>query len=186
VRRGVVDWPAIVEQHGPMVWRTVYRLVSNRQDAEDCYQETFVAAWMAARREPIRAWPGLLRRLATARALDRLRQRMRRGKGRAGGAELEAIAGGNNGPSQTAEAGELAQRLRMALSQLPRGQAEVFCLRFLEEMSYEEIGRATGLAAGHVGVLLHRARGKLKKLLDDGEAKQRSGQERAAREVSRE
>jgi RNA polymerase sigma-70 factor (ECF subfamily) len=182
----VVDWPAIVEVYGPMVWRTVYRLVSNRQDAEDCYQETFVAAWAAARREPIRAWPGLLRRLATARALDRLRQRMRRGKGPAGGAELEAIAGANGGPVQEVEARELAQRLRMALSQLAGGQAEVFCLRFLEGMSYEEIGRVLGREAGHVGVLLHRARERLKELLGEGEAKRGSGQGHKAREVCRE
>ena len=71
------DWDAIVAEHGPLVWRTVYRLVGNHADASDCFQETFLSAISAARRERVENWGGFLQRIATARALDRLRRRVR-------------------------------------------------------------------------------------------------------------
>ena len=39
-----VDWPDIIRQHGPIVWKTAYRLVGNAEHADDCYQETFADA----------------------------------------------------------------------------------------------------------------------------------------------
>jgi outer membrane lipoprotein-sorting protein len=71
----MTDWTEIVRQHGPVVWRTAYRLLNHDADAANCFQRTFVAALELSRREPIVHWPALLRRLATVRALDCLRQR---------------------------------------------------------------------------------------------------------------
>src|SRR3954451_4123863 len=71
------DWPAIVREYGPVVWRTAYRLLGRDADAADCFQDAFVSAMHVAGREPVRDWPGLLQRLPTARALDLLRRRMR-------------------------------------------------------------------------------------------------------------
>ncbi len=74
----MVNWPAIVEQHGPYVWRTAFRLLSDREEASDCYQETFLKAVEYSNKQEIANWPGLLKRIATSRALDRLRRRYRR------------------------------------------------------------------------------------------------------------
>lgn len=52
----MTDWTAKVEEHGPHVWRVVCRLLRNRADAEECFQETFLAAWEVARREEIGNW----------------------------------------------------------------------------------------------------------------------------------
>ena len=52
-----------------------------------------------------------------------------------------------------------------ALANLPEQQAEVFCLRVFNEMSYREIARQTGIHPSTVSVLLHRARLKLRELL---------------------
>ena len=68
-------------------------------------------------------------------------------------------------PGQEAEASELAERLRAALAQLPPEQANVFCLSCLDQLSYREIGGRLGLTTSAVGVLLHRARGRLRELL---------------------
>jgi DNA-directed RNA polymerase specialized sigma24 family protein len=40
-------------------------------------------------------------------------------------------------------------------------------LRYEAEMSYDEIGRAVGLAPGHVGVAIHRAKLRLRSALAD-------------------
>jgi len=65
------DWQAIVRDHGPAVWQTAYRLLANHSDAADCFQESFLAAFEIASREPVRNVAGLLVRLATTRAIDR-------------------------------------------------------------------------------------------------------------------
>jgi RNA polymerase sigma-70 factor, ECF subfamily len=68
-------------------------------------------------------------------------------------------------PTQGAEASELADRLRAALPHLSQDQAAVFCLSSLENLSYQEIGERLGMTANAVGVVLHRARHRLRGLL---------------------
>src|SRR5947208_16896323 len=63
----VTDWEGIVARDGPAVWRTVYRLLGRRADAEDCFQETFLAALRLWARQPVRHPRAALQRLATAR-----------------------------------------------------------------------------------------------------------------------
>ena len=52
------DWPSILAEHGPTVWRTIYRLLDHHADALDCYQETLLAAWRFAAncRTAITSW----------------------------------------------------------------------------------------------------------------------------------
>ena len=155
------DWEEILRRDGPAVWRTAYRLLGNRSDAEDCFQETFLAAVKVSRREPVRHWRSLLVRLAATRAIDRLRRRRTAGRG----VDWDAVPGRAQSPEQSAEDAELSDRLRDALAGIPGRQAEVFCLHCLEGWSYEEIAAQLGLSANAVGVLLHRARKRLRELL---------------------
>jgi RNA polymerase sigma-70 factor (ECF subfamily) len=62
---------------------------------------------------------------------------------------------------------EQAARLRQALAHLPPQQAAVFCMRMLDDLSYEQIAEALGISASHVGVLLYRARGALRERFAD-------------------
>ncbi len=158
------DWEMIVRRDGPVVWRTAYRLLNNRADADECFQETFLAALEVARREEVGNWRALLQRLAAARAVDRLRERGRR-RSREESADWSAFAGNEPQPSQNAQEAELAQRLRDALAQIPAQQAEIFSLHGLEGWSYQEIAEQLSLPINSVGVLLHRARKRLRELL---------------------
>jgi len=173
-RAGMTDWQTIVGQHGGLVWRTAYRLVGNHADAADCMQEAFIAAVELSRRQAVRNWPGLLARLATTRALDCLRSRLRRHAWQGGQADWAGFADPNPGPPQEAQAAELSCRLRQAMAHLPNDQAEVFCLRFLNELSYREIAGQLGLTKSAVGVLLHRARRRLGELLSPAEVERKS------------
>jgi len=160
----MIDWDGIVSRDGPAVWRTVYRLLGNHADAEDCFQETFLAALAVWRRESVQHPQALLQRLATARAMDRLRRRYRRAK-HEGPVEWDALATGGPQPIELAEAGELSERLREALACLPAKQAEAFCLFHLDGWDYHEIARHLSSTISNVGVLLHRARHRLRDLL---------------------
>jgi RNA polymerase sigma factor (sigma-70 family) len=160
------DWDAIVGIHGQVVWRTVYRLLGNHADAGDCFQETFLSALTASRRQRIENWGGFLRRLATARALDRIRLRLRQ-SGRNGRLANEAtVPCPAPGPVRLAELQELTDQVRRCLADLPPKQAEAVCLHYLEEWSYQQIGQHMGIAANAVGSLLHRARSRLRETLE--------------------
>lgn len=161
----MTDWSQVVALHGPMVLRTAFRLLNHEADAADCFQRTFVSAWELSRTQPVRNWPALLKRLAVARTLDRLRQRRRESSRitplpEDAGADRKAI-----GPARAAESSELAEHLRDALADVDELQAQVFCLACLEDLSYQQIAVELGITVNHVGVLLTRAKASLRERL---------------------
>jgi len=157
----LVNWQSIVDKHGGLVWSIAYRLLGNDADAADCFQETFVSAFEFSRKQHIRSYPALLSRLATVRAIDQLRSRNRPSNL----SDCQDVVDNNPGPQQHLAADELAQQLRLSLSKLPPEEAEVFCLRCLNGLSYRAIARQLGIKRNVVGVMLHRARQKLRELL---------------------
>jgi RNA polymerase sigma-70 factor (ECF subfamily) len=161
----MTDWEAVVSEHLGIVQRTVHRIVGNHADVWDCIQETFLEAVKIDRREPVRNWPGLLRHLATARALDVLRVRSRQRKRGNPDADAAQALSREPNPSHCAEANELACRLRAAVGQLPRRQAEVFCLICFEQMTSEEVAERLGTSPTAARMLLSRARRRLQRLL---------------------
>ncbi|MGD2094075.1 MAG: sigma-70 family RNA polymerase sigma factor [Phycisphaerales bacterium] len=160
----MVDWQIIIDKHGQNVWRTAYRLLGNHTDAADCFQETFVCALELSQRQRIRNFSALLVRLATARAIDQLRRRMRHLYSNASTVEADwnAVPSTNPGPVQVVQQQELTDRLRQLLTELPSQEAQVFCLRYLNNMSYRQIAKSLGITTNAAGVMLHRARAKLR------------------------
>ena len=158
----MVNWQVIIEKHGPAVWQTSYRLLGNHADAADCFQETFVSALEFCRRQRVRNFPALLARLATARAIDHLRRRFRRSRSETNPADWAALQSENPCPAERAQQKELTDRLRKSLSKLPPREAQAFCLRYLNDMSYRQIANELGVKTNAAGVLLHRARAKLR------------------------
>ncbi len=157
----MVPWAQIVKQHGPLVWQTVYRFVRREEDAADCFQNTFLAALELSRRQAVRHWPALLKRVATMQALNRLGQRLREARrlrplGDDPGASREAP------PEQAARVSELSEQLVLVLAELEPRQAEVFTLACLDGWSYQEIAAELRITVNHVGVLLNRARAALR------------------------
>ena len=161
----MTDWREVVRGYSWLVWQTAYRLLGNPEDAADCFQEAFLAALNVSRRERVANWAGLLRQIATRKALDALRERSRRGRISGEPPDWTTVQSSNPTPVQEAEAAELSARLRAALSELPYQQAEVFCLRYMSDVSYRQIGRLLGLEQSAVGVILHRARQRLREVL---------------------
>ena len=162
----VVDWKMIIKEYGPAVWQTAYRLLGNDADAADCFQETFVGALELSRRQRVRNFPALLTRLATTRAIDQLRRRFRRE--RTGSLEHSRPEEPENNPNpiQYAQQQELAAMLKTALVHLQPQEAQVFCLRYLNDMSYRQIANELGIKKSATGVILHRARLKLRQFFE--------------------
>jgi RNA polymerase sigma-70 factor (ECF subfamily) len=147
-----------------MTFAAAWRVLGHAGDAEDAVQEAFLDAFHLHRSQPVANWGALLRRLATCRALDLLRKRPRMEP-----LSAQATAPMVLGPQAVAMARELAQRLREALVELSPREAEVFSLRYFGELTNEEIAHELEMTTGAVGVALHKARLRLKELLQTDE-----------------
>lgn len=158
------DWQVVVEEYGPLVWRTAYRLLANHADAADCFQDAFLTALEISRRQPVQNLPGLLTRLATTRAIDRLRQKGRRDRRQASAYDRDRAIDSVD-PLDQLEAQDLAGQLRKAIGELPPQEAKVFCLRHLSHLSYRQIARELQIGINVVGVSLHRAKSRLRAAL---------------------
>jgi RNA polymerase sigma-70 factor (ECF subfamily) len=156
----VADWDRIVREQGPLVYRTAWRILGHAADTEDVVQEVFLQAHQFVKTRAVRHWSGLLRRLAACRALDRLRQRRST-------LSLDGLDLPTNGemPDEAAVSRELADRLRLSIAELPPREAEVFCLRYFDDLSYQEIAESLSISSGAVAMALHKARAKLETLL---------------------
>jgi RNA polymerase sigma-70 factor (ECF subfamily) len=161
----MTDWALLLAEHGPSVWRTVYRLLDHHADALDCYQETFLGAWRFAQSQPVANWSAFLTSLATRRALDRLRQRYRDRVRLAPLAGVPEPSSESESPVEDACAKELLDRTRAGMAELPDKQAEVFWLSCVEGMGHQQISERLEIPQPEVRVLLHRARAHLRALL---------------------
>lgn len=143
----------IVAAHADIVWRIAVRLLSNEQDARDCYQQTFLEA-TRLRNESVSNWRSLLCSIATRRAMDQLRKRYQHRKSFTC-SDVEPTV--DVPPDRELMGEELREQVRMVLATLPEQQAEAFWLRHVEQQPPSDIAERLGVKVGHVRVLVHRA-----------------------------
>lgn len=117
-------------------------------------------AYQLHQRQSVRSWAAMLRRLSVCRALDRVRRRRPT-------VSIDGlfVAAASASAELDIMAAELTERLPDAISQLPERQGEVFCLRYFEDLSNQQIAEALDMEPGAVAVALHKARLKLESLL---------------------
>ena len=150
--------------HHERVIRAAYRITGNMADAEDVAQSVFLR--LAANQQDAIASPeSYLYRAAINGALDLLRSRK-------SGREVEldvasdvATSAPGASPERSLSDGEIRRWLRQALTDLSPRTAEMFALRYFEDRDNREIARILGTSQAVVAVMLHHARGKLRKQL---------------------
>lgn len=162
------EWNRLVHEHGPAVYGTAWRILRHAADTEDVVQEVFLEANRVRQEHTVHNWGGVLRKLASYRALDRLRQR--RASVPLNGQVL--CTSSNDGPEAIAIGNELAERLTAAIGLLPEREATVFCLRFFDDLSYQQIAETLDITAGAVAAALHKARGRLETMLLPDQSKE--------------
>lgn len=151
----------LVRRYQAPLYRHAWRLTQDRRTAEDVVQEAFVAAWRRlptlARAESFRSW---LYQITTRRSIDVARARRPE--------EPLDTLGTVSEPASTAAGPEtrLEQRaqlddLAVALQTLPVGSRAAWCLREIDELSYDEIAAALELPVSTVRGRIARARHEL-------------------------
>lgn len=135
-----------------------YRLLGDRQEAEDVVQEAFLklseAAVIERPGEEVRAW---LRRVCLNAGHNRTRSRLRAGQRlERAGRLAERSETGALDPLPAVLREEEQRAVRRALATLPDRQRSCLLLRHSGH-SYAEIASTMGMPIGSVGVLLARA-----------------------------
>lgn len=147
----------LVERHGAWLTRLLHGLVSNREDVEELVQNTMVRAFFALPKfrgeASFKTW---LRIIATREAFNHYRRRGRR--------HLE-VPHEEDAPEPEDEQAldaftrqDERQLLEAALQRVPYPYREILVLRYIEELSLEEIGEALELGKSAAKMRLMRAR----------------------------
>jgi RNA polymerase sigma-70 factor (ECF subfamily) len=165
MREGLSD---LFAMHHRRVLMAAYRITGSMADAEDVAQSVFLR--LAAGNELAVSNAGsYLYRAAINGALDLLRR-----KNAAASEPLDLAAGVHSQgrgsrPEAEAQSSQLVEWLRTALGDLSPRAAEMFTLRYVEELDNREIASLMNASQAVVAVTLHQARAKLKKRLTEME-----------------
>ena len=104
-------------------------------------QEVFGEAHHRLNGASVVCWPAMLRRMVTCRALDTLRRRRVTIP-----LDTTQAVSGKDDPQAIAAGREVQARLRTSLAELAPREAEVFCLRYFEDLSYRAIAETLGIS----------------------------------------
>ncbi len=161
------DLEGLFREHHDRVFRAAYRVTGSVVDAEDVLQTVFLRL---SRRGVVNLEPNpgsYLHRAAINAALDLMRQRARTESVPIDYVAPTLAANPRLSPELQQRNRELRDCLRRAISKLGEKSAEMFVLKYYEGYDNTEIARLMGTTAMVVGVLLHRARARVKKEVGD-------------------
>ena len=161
----------LVDRYERDIYNLCYRLLGDKQSAEDAAQEAFLSAYRSLAGFAggnVRSW---LLRIAANQSKDELRRRKRKDRAASLDQMFDTLGASVEvpDPSQTAEQvvedKERAQLLQVLLLQLPEEQRTALVLVDLMDHRYEEAAEILELSVGTVKSRIHRARTKLRKIL---------------------
>lgn len=174
VQAGRTDaFAELVDRHKDRLYAILLRLTGDRDAAEELAQEAFVRAWRGIDgfrgQSLFGTW---LVQIAIHLARDRVRERRRDRT-----VSLDELLERNTDDSLFPDARaagdpldgladrDMIRRLETALEDLPHAYREVFVLRHMEDVPYEEIATMTGDTVGSLKVRAHRARRLLREAI---------------------
>lgn len=161
-RRGdQAAFETLTRRYQGMVYGYAYHQLGRFADAQDVTQEVFLAAYQTldGLRQPDR-FAGWLRGIAVNHCR---RHRRAQVVWTADSADLALWKDRRPDPEEALEEKEQGRRLERLLGALTEKNRLVVTLFYLEEMSYEEIGRFLGVPVSTVKGRLHKARKRLEK-----------------------
>ena len=168
---------ALVGRHEEKVYGLALRMTRSEADAAEIAQDTFLSAYQHLNEfRGEAAFGSWVHRIAANNALMRLRRQK----------VLDIVSDDLAGPEFTDRGSlaevpesdwskraddkildeELGRAIREATDALPEGYREVFLLKDLEGLSYEEISEMVGISIPAVKSRLHRARLALREAID--------------------
>jgi RNA polymerase sigma-70 factor (ECF subfamily) len=174
------EFADLVREHARAVHDLARRLLRDADEAEDVAQQAFWNAWRARdrydRSRPFRHW---ILRITTNLCRNRFAARRRNREVPAGEDEEGAFDPPAPAQAPPEETVDRRERVRAALEALPERYRLPAVLRYVHELSLEEIAEVTEEPVATVKTHLFRARGllaeRLRDLLPGGETREGGG-----------
>jgi RNA polymerase sigma factor (sigma-70 family) len=159
-RAGALE--AFIAEHRAFVYAIFTRHLNlSPADADEVFQRFLIHVWEADYRR-LRCWSGRGTLVAYLGTMVRnLTHDYRREQGRQAAPEEADL----RYESRRTEKDERALLLEAAIARLPSRDRDLIRRRYGLEQSYKEIAEELGMTIGNVGVALHRAEKRLKKML---------------------
>ncbi len=145
---------AVLSKHGKKVFNYIYRMVNNREDAEDIYQAVFTLLNKKLSSIKEDAVPAYLFKIAYTQTVN---YRKKRNKRHDFETSLEKPIIENTSNLQNRK----NMIITKAIAQLPISQASVIDLKVYQNKSYKEISAIMDISESAVESFLVRARKKL-------------------------
>ena len=166
----------LLDRYQRPVFSLVYRMVRDRELAEDLAQETFVKVFNHLDRfNPKYKFSSWIFKIASNLAIDTLRKRepvtvsLDGSRNAESADEIEAtritVESKDENPEEFLEAKELGQEIERAIGLLRPDYRTAILLRHVEGRAYEEIAEVMGVPLGTVKTFIHRARSELRETL---------------------
>lgn len=165
-QKGEVDaFGQLYERHVQSVFRFIYSHIDNHSDAEDLTEEVFLRVWRALSRYRERGVPfiAFLIRIARNVVIDYYRSTKRENLNLP--LEDTVVAGSKAKLDENIIQSQESSEVRTMLANLKDEYRMVLVLRFINEMSPDEIAEVMGKSSGAVRVIQHRALVALRKLM---------------------
>jgi RNA polymerase sigma-70 factor (ECF subfamily) len=155
---------SLFRAHHGRVFRTAHRITGSAADAEDVLQSVFLRLIKGQETYDLSQNPeAYLSRAAINASLDLLRRRSRINSVTLEEVQADSIVGRLRSPEAEHADRELRTLIRQAVARLGKTAAEMFVLRYYEGFDNKEIAALLKTSPVVVGVVLHRARTKLRK-----------------------
>ncbi|MEO5589332.1 MAG: sigma-70 family RNA polymerase sigma factor [Gemmatimonadaceae bacterium] len=168
----------LISRYERPVFSLIFRMVRERETAEDLAQETFIKILNnLGRYSPEFKFSSWLFKIANNLTIDHLRRRRLKTVSIEGGpnavtaesakATSIAVVSGDESPLEELESRELGSAIEKAIGGLRPEYRACIMLRHVEDKSYEEISEIVKLPLGTVKTYIHRARHELRAALED-------------------
>ncbi len=163
----------IVELYKDKIFHLAYRMLNNRHEAEDIVQETFLRVYKNLDRYDVnQKFSTWIYRIGTNLCIDRLRKRKPTYSLDADINDQEGMDGYSMLPSDdhTPESemliSETQQIIHQAIDSLPAKYKTIMILRYIQDMSLQEISDVLTLPVTTIKTRVHRGREFLRKKLE--------------------
>lgn len=162
----------LYQDHHKAVFHAAYRVSGSVQDAEDVLQSVFLKLLKRTERQEFARNPAsYLCRAAINASLDQLRAKRRNPvsdiHSMNEGQVEECMATSPNTAEVEIKRKQIQHQLRLALAELNPRAAEMFALRYFEDVSNDDISDIFDTSSSVVAVTLHRTRSRLQELLSE-------------------
>jgi len=154
----------LFQAHHGRVFRTAQRITGSAADPEDVLQTVFLRLLKGSEGYDLSQNPeAYLSRAAINASLDLLRSRTRAKSVAIDDVDSESLTSRFRSPEAEQSDRELQTLVRTAVARLGKTAGEMFVLRYYEGFDNKEIASIMKTSPLVVGVVLHRARTKLRK-----------------------